>query len=142
MSQEPLKKAIAANIVQTMGTGQALPNGLFQIPVGKMLSQVQYLQEHVLPQAKEKLGETSESYLFYKSLVDSLLWAINIQSRFDHLSTKYNRERYMGEILKQNRDQLEAELLKFTTMEQLYGNMANEFYLNTIAGNQNKTTQQ
>lgn len=132
MNEPIYKRAITANILQTMGTVERLTDGLIQIPIGKMLDQVQYLQQHVLPQAKEKLGEESESYRFYKSLVDSLLWAINIQNRFDILSTRYSREKYFGEILKKDRDELEKELMKFTTLEEHYSKMSSEHYLQTI----------
>jgi hypothetical protein len=124
---------IAQNLANAAGTDQQLIDGLKQMPISKMYEQIQYLKNRVLPQAKEKLGENSESYLFYSSLVDSLVWAIKLQSSFDYLSLKYNREKYFGSLMLQHRDALEAELLKYTTLDKLYLNMAIDVQQQTIA---------
>lgn len=120
---ETLRHAITTNLIETSGKDVKLKDGLIDMPISKMWSQVQYLQNHVLPQAKEKLGEESESYQFYKGLVDSLLWAINIQSRYDALQLKYSREKYQHHIVFENYLAMEKELLKYTTLEDLYTSM-------------------
>jgi hypothetical protein len=124
---------IAGNLAESMGTTMQLIDGLKQMPISKMHEQIQYLQSHVLPQALQKLGESSETYQFYKALVDSLVWAIKLQSSFEHLSAKYSREKYFGTIMMQSRDALEAELLKYTTLDKLYLNMAIDVQQQSLA---------
>ena len=122
---ETIRKVVTDNLVEESNKGNHtdFESGFKKMPIGKMFDQIQYLQNNVLPQAKLKLGEESESYQFYKSLVDSLMWGINAQSRFERLSERYSREKYMGAIMMKNRDDLERELMKYTTIEELYNNI-------------------
>lgn len=118
---------IAQNLAnQSNGSTDKLINGIKEMPIAKIYQQMQYLQTHVLPQALQKLGADSESYKFYQGLLHSLAWAIYVQEELNFLKLKYSRERVVGKIFKDMYEAMEKELQRYTTLEQLYAQMATD----------------
>ena len=134
------KNQIATNLaLQNNGNTTALVNGLVHVPTANILQQIQYLQNIMLPKALAKFGPTDENYLFYKSVADSLVFALQVLDENESLRINYSREKYLNTIMQQHHADLEKELLKYTTLQQAYTNMSFDMLMQiTNKNNQQK----
>ncbi len=108
-------RAIVDNLV--METRKQLADGLVPVPVKKIMEQCQYLQNHVLPQALQKFGETSENYIFYKGIVDSLVWCLIMSERADFFRRQLGYEKSASEFFRAESIRYREELSKYHLIE-------------------------
>jgi hypothetical protein len=112
--------AISQNLVElTQEQQRDLVQGLKNVPISKMVQQIQYLQQQMLPQAEKKYGRDNENYKFYQGIVDTLIWSTFILDRYQTLETKYHNQNMMLKFYQQQCTFQEKELLKYTTIEDL-----------------------
>ena len=100
-----------------MNLDPTIEGGYVVVPVRKMQEQVLYLENVVLPQAKTKLGETSESYKFYASLVNTLLYAMLANEKTQYLNQTIQQVKLENDILRQRCLNAERELQQYNFME-------------------------
>jgi hypothetical protein len=113
-------KAISRNLTELSEEEQKkLVDGLQNVPQKQMLDQAQYLENILLPKIAINRGVESEDYKFYKSVSDSLLWAIFIVDRFEFLKTEYATEQLMREFLQEKLIIYKNELNKYQTAEEM-----------------------
>ena len=98
---------------------QKLYKGIRDVPAKQIFEQVQYLDQVMLPKIAEKRGVESEDYKFYKSVADSLLWAIHIIDRYEFLQTRYLTACMQSAFWQDLNVKYEKELSKYTTLEDL-----------------------
>jgi hypothetical protein len=93
---------------------------LEDIPLRKFYEQAQYIEKTLLPAIEKKSGAKSADYEFFTSVYKSLLYAIMIVDRDKHIIMKWQHCNQLNSFLQQRVDLAERELLKYTTMEDLY----------------------
>ncbi len=120
LADELKARQIADNLVSA---GKQLVDGLVPVPVKKIMEQCQYLQNHVLPQALQKMGEQSESYQFYKGLVDSLLWCLLMTERAEFYRRQIGYEKSASEFFRAESIRYREELAKYQLIEDGLMNM-------------------
>jgi hypothetical protein len=96
-----------------------LGRGIADIPVARMIDQVNYINEQLLPAIKKKSGEKNADYEFFKSVSDSLLFAIILCDRHDGMEKRYVQLRLFTQFLQDRIPLLEQELEKYTTLEDI-----------------------
>lgn len=106
--------------------------GLSGIPVKKMMDQAIHIDEEILPRIKKKSGEKSADYLFFDEVKDNLLYAIMLADRHDMLWRMNTQLKISHQISLENIAILEGELLKYTTLEDLFFSDALDKYADVI----------
>lgn len=109
-----------------------LAKGVSDIPVKKMMDQVLYIREELLPEIARKRGKTSPDYEFFGAVADSLIYAIIMADRFDGIEAKNTRLRIYSQLQRDHVELLERELLKFTTLEDLFFSSALDKYADKV----------
>jgi hypothetical protein len=146
MNHEPSpmnKELIAANLIELSPELQAkLVEGLQNVPINKMLQQVQYLQQQALPTAEKKFGRNNENYRFYASLVDSLVWAMFILDKMESLQNQYGNNKLLLQFYQERTQFLEKQLQKYTTTEDLLLSGGIEEFAKSLAGRLNSMINQ
>lgn len=99
--------------------------GWEKVPTFQMINQCQQLKEQILPRIAQKMGAESADYTMWSGVLNSLLWAIQLNDRCTQLELKYLRARSLGAFYMEQNAKLEAELLRFTTMEDF---LTRDFY--------------
>ena len=100
---------------------ESLQKVMDAMPGGKIRSQILYLENNILPAVKAKRGgEGSADYVFFKSLIDSLKWALVMYDRNDRLMRESSLLRLRSVIMEQQLELSERELQKYTSLEDLY----------------------
>lgn len=113
-------QAITNNLLELTPELQSkLVQGLKNVPINQMLQQVQYLQTQMLPKAEKAYGRDNDNYRFYSSIVDTLVWAMFILDRYEHMALQYNNNKLLIEFYQQRCTGLEQQLQKYTTTEDL-----------------------
>jgi len=105
------KQAIVDNLVHEHS--QQLVNGLVQVPVKKIMEQILYLQNQMLPQALSKYGADNDNYKFYKGVVDSLIWTIVTYERSIHWQKEWNHQRSATELFRADAIRMREQLQKY-----------------------------
>lgn len=93
---------------------------LQDIPLRKFYDQAQYIEKTLLPQIKKTRGENSADYEFFTGVYRSLLYAVMIVDRDRTLIMKLQHATQMNAFLQARADLAERELMKYTTLEDLY----------------------
>jgi hypothetical protein len=126
-------KAISRNLAElSLEDQKRLVDGLENVPQKQILDQAQYLENVMLPKISEKRGVESDDYKFYKSVLNSLLWAIVIIDRFEFLKTEYSTEQIMREFLQEQLITCRSELNKYQTAEEMLMNSTWEKYAKAV----------
>lgn len=94
--------------------------GLDEIPMHKMIEQVNYIDKNLLPAIKKKSGEKSPDYIFFTDVIKSLLWAVMLSDRFDMLDRRVGLLNMEKSILRDHLTIFERELTKYHAMEDIY----------------------
>lgn len=105
------KKAIVDNLIHEHS--QQLTNGLVEVPMKKIMEQILYLQNQMLPQALSKYGADNDNYKFYKGVVDSLIWTIVTYERATHWKKEFNFQRSATEFYRDESIRLRETLQKY-----------------------------
>ncbi len=130
---EVREKVMAENLAnQSSGERKKLVDALAIVPQKKMLDDAQYLLNDLLPRIKSNKGETSHEHKFFRGLVDTIMWALFIQSRYENLLTKYQQVQFLSVMYRQKMDLAETELQKYMTTEDLIRADVLNDYRNTI----------
>jgi hypothetical protein len=90
------------------------------IPLRKFYDQAQYIEKTLLPAIEKKSGKTSVDYSFFCDVYRSLLYAVMIVDRDRSLVMKLQHFKQLNDFLQRRTDSAENELLKYTTLEDLY----------------------
>jgi hypothetical protein len=93
---------------------------LEEIPIRKFYDQAQYIEKTLLPAIERKSGKQSADYQFFHSVYMSLLYATVIVDRDRSLVMKVQHANQINAFLQQRADLAEKELMKYTTMEDLF----------------------
>jgi hypothetical protein len=93
---------------------------LEEIPIRKFYDQAQYIEKTLLPAIERKSGKSSADYQFFQSVYMSLLYATMIVDRDRSLVMKVQHANQINAFLQQRADLAERELMKYTTMEDLF----------------------
>lgn len=97
----------------------ALSRAFEKIPQVKYIEQAQYLREHMLPKIAASRGIESSDYKFYYAVFESLMSAIKMADRDQSLRLMISNEKLLNEFLQKRVLFLQAELQKYTTLDQL-----------------------
>jgi hypothetical protein len=110
---------------------------LDEIPVRKIYDQAQQLDKITLPKIAATRGKDSEDYKFWESVYKSLLYAVIIIDRDRTLVLKLQQANQLMGFYKGCSEQYEKELLKYTTIEDIWITGAGEKIAAGIAGRVN-----
>lgn len=125
--------AILRNLSQLSKEEQSkLYQGMKRVPIKKIFDQAQYLDNDLLPRIKEKHGVDSTHYKFYKEVLDTLLWCAFIFERYNFLQTKFLNNCQLLDFYKERCTKYEAELQKYTTMEDLLMSSSMDAYKEAV----------
>ena len=108
------------NVEKTKNLASGGKFRLEQIPVRKFYDQAQYIEKSILPKVAETRGKDSADYQFFNDVYRSLLYAVMIVDRDRTLVLKMQQINQINQFLQERADLAERELLKYTTMEDLY----------------------
>jgi hypothetical protein len=99
---------------------EKLSGAMKDVPVKRMIDQIIYLREQLLPAIKKKSTDKSADYEFFSGIVDTLLWAVIIQDRVEAMERRYVMLKIVHQLNLENVAYYEAELQKFLTLEELF----------------------
>jgi hypothetical protein len=114
-----LHKAQVDGLVKQM-EGQKVTPSMDDIPVKRMIDQVNYIDKELLPAIKKKSGDKSADYEFFSAVIKSLLHAIVTVDRWENLERRYVNQLIQLQLCKEHLVILEMELRKYEAMEDLY----------------------
>lgn len=104
-------------------------SGLSDVPVGQMIDQAIYIRDELLPAVERKKGgKDSADYIFFSGVFRSLLSAVVMADRYEFLQREVGYAKLTGSIVKDRLQYLEQELLKYTTLEDLFRSDALDSY--------------
>lgn len=93
---------------------------LDEIPLRKFFEQAQYIEKTLLPAIDRKSGKKSADYQFFQGVYMSLLHAVMIADREHSLVKKTQHYKQLSDFYQARAEISETELLKYTTLENLY----------------------
>lgn len=127
-------KVIARNLSETQrADGQKLTDGLKDVPVKKIMDQLQYLENILLPKIETSRGRESQDYQFYASVADSLQWAVLILDRYDRLLMRHHRNQIFSEHVCEQLTHARKELDMYQASEDILLNQSFQSYLRGAA---------
>jgi hypothetical protein len=135
---QQIRDTIRGNIMsenigkQSNGNTQQLHNATAIVPESTMWRLVTWLHEVHLPKVAHHRGINSEEYKNYVAIRDAVIWSLHISQQYEKVLMQRGRDRQLlGYYIEQNA-KLEAELQKYTTIEQLISNDAIDMYRQSI----------
>jgi hypothetical protein len=124
MDNETDKKVVdlgAKNAILNAAEKPGTPGNFYdRIPVKKMHEQALHIFHSLLPEIERKRGKTSEDYKFFRDVYRSLLWAMVLENRSEWFQKTLSSKTMLLDIYKKRAESAENELLKYTTLEDLY----------------------
>jgi hypothetical protein len=90
------------------------------IPIKKFFDQAQYIDNELLPKIIKTRGIEHPDYIFFREVYKSLLYAVMVADRERNLVMRLQQINQIRSIQATRLDFCEKELLKYTTMEDLY----------------------
>lgn len=93
---------------------------LKRMPGVKIRDQILYIEKNLLPAVAKRGGKDSPDYKLFEAVIDSLKWSLVLYDRMDALMRKDALVHLEKTILEERVLLYEKELLKYTTMEDLY----------------------
>lgn len=108
------------NPVKRELSDKILAQGIRDIPVRKFLEQQQYIEKELLPAIEKKKGRGSTDYVFFEAVGKSLTWAIILCDRYDYQQRMFLNAKIDSKIARELAADLEQELSKFETLEELF----------------------
>jgi len=112
-----------------------LAKGMEDIPVNRMMRKFQEIDSVVLPAiARKAIGaENSPEYESFTEIAEFLLWAIMIADRYEAIMRKAVEAAQLREFFQEKAAFYESELLKYTTIENLFFTDSLETYGRAVA---------
>lgn len=124
IKQELLDKQRLSEIVdpaRSKVTEEKMARGVRDIPVNRMIEQVNYLDKEILPKLEKRSGgKESADYKFFSSVCESLLYAVSACDRYDFMAKQLQYQKIQSQLLIENQAILEGELQKYSTIEEIY----------------------
>lgn len=93
---------------------------LHEIPARRFMDQAQYLENVILPQIEKRGGYDTEQFKYFHEIIQSLLFAIMVKDRENNILNKCQQLQQINMILSARNVFLEKELLKYSTVEDLF----------------------
>jgi hypothetical protein len=97
-----------------------IKQALDALPANRLINAVQYIEKNLMPAIKRKSGEASADYEFFKDLCGLLVSSVVLQDRMIMLQKLHANQRIDVELLRERVLLYEAELQKYTTLEDVY----------------------
>jgi hypothetical protein len=127
-----LHKAQLADLVedkQARKEKERRASGLSDIPVGQMIDQAMYIRDELLPAVeKKKGGKEGADYKFFSEVFRSLLYAVVMADRYEFQARELGYAKLTGQIVKEQLEYFQRELVKYTTLEDLFRSDALDHY--------------
>jgi hypothetical protein len=108
------------NMVRNSEGSERLAVGVADIPVNRIIEQALYLENELLPRMEKSRGKAHVDYKFFEGIIKSLLWCITMADRSDYMQRAIAKERLLREYYQAHSEACERELLKYTTIEDLF----------------------
>jgi hypothetical protein len=115
-----LKESLREKTEDERARDKRIAKGLRDIPVRKMIDNVLYIRNNLLPAIKKKSGDKSADFLVFSEIADSLLYAIILSDRFDALERMATFSKIRANLLTENMALYERELQKYCALEDLF----------------------
>lgn len=113
-------KIMRDNLVkQSNGDDKPLFNAMAIVPEVDMWNLVQWLHEYILPQIEKNKGIDSKDYKNFTGVRDAVIWSMYIISAYERQALQIGNDKMLLETYRQKAGQLEQELLKYRTAEQI-----------------------
>lgn len=90
------------------------------LPISQIMDQAQHIENVLLPRIEKKDGPNNEYYLFFAAVFKSLLYAVTIVDRLEYADYRYIQCKIQLEFYREQTERLERELMKYSTLEDLY----------------------
>jgi hypothetical protein len=116
---ELLHKAMVDGLIHD-GVGKKITPSMEDIPVKRMIDQVNYIDKELLPAIKKKSGDQSADYEFFTGVLKSLLHSIIVLDRWELLNRRWVHQLIELKLCKEHLALLERELQKYDAMEDIY----------------------
>ena len=118
MKERLMSNANLRNLVYESLDHQAkLVDGLKKVEVGAMIDQAQQLEKQIIPAIIKKHGENSAEFLFWKGVLDTVLWAMYLVEHSERLNKRLIRTQHMLGYFQNHNEDLQEELNFYTTLE-------------------------
>jgi hypothetical protein len=114
-----LHKATIDGLVKE-GADKRITPSMDDIPVKRMIDQVNYIDKELLPAIKKKSGDKSADYEFFSSVIKSLLHSIVVVDRWETLNRRWIHQLIELKLCREHLLILETELRKYHAMEDIY----------------------
>ena len=114
--QEKIRQKVMA---ENLLTAKELSNALAAVPAMRIWADIQHVYHNVLPAIEKKTGVDSEQYKIFRGIVDSLIWAMHILTKYEQQILKIGNLQFENQLLREKLSLTERELLNYTTVEQL-----------------------
>ena len=115
-----LKESLREKTAEEKERDKHIAKNLRDIPVRKMMDNVLYIRNNLLPAIKKKSGDKSADYIVFSEIMDSILFAIILADRFGSLERINTWSKIRYQLLEQNVVLYEQELQKYTTLEEIF----------------------
>lgn len=121
-----------ANPDRNKKINEKLSAGIKDIPVSKMLEQLLYLENDLLPRLEKKGGKESADYKFFEAMGKSLVWSVILCDRYDFLYRQFISNKVMLQLATENVALFARELEKYSTLEEIFFTDAMDRYKETV----------
>lgn len=130
--EEIKSELLLKNSIRKGGEEKKVPSGLEGVPVKKIYDSAQHLENVLLPLIEKTRGKDHADYKFFAGVLDSLIWCIAVIDRFEFLKRSDTYRRIENELLRSHVALCERELLRYTTIEDLFLTDALDRYAATV----------
>lgn len=121
-----------ANPDRNKKINEKLSAGIKDIPVSKMLEQLLFLENDLLPRLEKKGGKESADYKFFEAMGKSLVWSVILCDRYDFLYRQFISNKVMLQLATENVALFARELEKYSTLEEIFFTDAMDRYKETV----------
>jgi hypothetical protein len=119
-------------VKQSNGDDKPLFNAMAIVPEFDMWNLVQWLHEKILPQIEKNKGLESSDYKSFTAVRDAVIWSMYILSAYERQALQIGNDKMLLETYRQKAGQLEQELLKYRTAEQIIADDTIRDYRETV----------
>lgn len=93
--------------------------GLKKISTAAVISQMQYLDNVLLPSIEQKDGIDSDRFRRFKGIFDALVWSMFVQQKFERLQYQLSNQTLLTEFYREKCLFYERELERYVSREDL-----------------------
>lgn len=111
---------------------EQLRGRLSDVPLNKIVDQINYLEKQLLPAVLKKKGTDSADYIFFTEVCRSLAWCVIVAERWDYMERRYVNQKIDLALTRERLGLAESELQKYCTMEDLYYTEGLDYILSGI----------